>query len=59
MLSVHPHAWMVQSAWTAGSGEIGSIPVAAGLPRWLSGKKNPPANAEVLVQSQGQEDPLE
>ena len=30
-----------------------------GLPRWLSGKKNPPAQQETWVWSLGWEDPLE
>ena len=50
--------------WCKGHGQwglvkLGPIPGAAGLARWLSGKRNPPASADVQVLSQGQEDPLE
>ena len=32
---------------------------SSGLPRWISGKKNPPAKQEMQIRSLGQEDPLE
>ena len=38
---------------------IKSVSVCLGLPRWLSGKKNLPANQEMQVQSLGWEDSLE
>ena len=58
------YLFILMHGWCKGHGQwglvkLGPIPGAAGLARWLSGKRNPPASADVQVLSQGQEDPLE